>query len=199
MPIFFLTGIGLSKKIYGGEVDSKNLEELRMVKGELEAVKVYSLVRVAIGNPEIADIANAESGQVMVAAKRTGETSLFVWDEYGKRTIIIRVYDEDLHVLKIRVEDLLKKSKIEGVSLNVNDYEGKVVLTGTIPKEKKDDLEAILESIRASVSNLVKATEDLIEIDVQIAELNSTVSRNLWLDWINAISIVEGLSGQGLA
>src|SRR5882672_2220656 len=78
-----------SRVFYGATaLDSKNLEEVNMLKGDLEAIKVYSLGRVSITNPEVADIANVDSDQILLLAKKPGQTVLFLWDEYGKRTVV---------------------------------------------------------------------------------------------------------------
>lgn len=197
---FFSQGLILPVQNSFGEVDPKNQEEIHMIKGDLEAVKAYSLVRVSVSNPEIADIANADNDQVLMLAKKPGQCALFLWDEYGKRTIIIRVFSEDLELVKARVDDLLKRSEIKGVKTDVNAYEGKVVLTGNLPSKNLDELDALISPFENSVMNLVREEVilDLVQVDVQIAELNASYAKDIGVDWVDSVNIVEGLAGTGL-
>jgi Flp pilus assembly secretin CpaC len=151
------------------------------------------LGRVSISNPEIADIANADSEQILLLAKKSGQTVLFIWDEYGKRTIIIRVFDEDLNLVMERMRQLLDKSDLKEVNLEVNTLEGKVMATGKIPIEKKDDFENILDPFGGVLMNLIKieAIEDLVQIDIQIAELNTSLSKAIGIDWTSAVTYKE--------
>ncbi len=165
--------------------DLKNNEEIHMLRGDLEAIKVYSLARIAVTNPEIADIANADSNQVLLLGKRAGQTTLIIWDEYGKRSVIVRVFDEDLNMVEKRVNQMLNNFGITSVRVEKSELEGKIVLTGRVPPEKKAEFGKAVEPFGSSVLNLVKIepVEDLVQIDVQIAELNTSITKNLGIDW----------------
>ncbi|HLD69815.1 MAG TPA: pilus assembly protein N-terminal domain-containing protein, partial [Candidatus Omnitrophota bacterium] len=112
--------------------------EIEMLRGDLETLEVHSLTRVSVSNPEVADFSSVESDRVVVLAKKAGQTEVFLWDENGKKTILIRVLDEDLLSLKSRLEALLKIMHIEGVSFVANAYEGKLIALGDLPKDKKE-------------------------------------------------------------
>ncbi len=187
--------------------DSKDLppdilhqDEVHMLKGELTPIKAYSLVRVSVSDPDIADIANVTNDEILLLAKKPGQSALFVWDQYGKRTIMIRVYAEDLNILKTRLEELFKVAKIDGVNLEVNLYEGKVVASGNLSEQKKAEADAIIHPYMTNVINLLREdiSNDLVQVDVQLAELNATASKSIGLDWVDQINITEGLPGKGL-
>ena len=91
-----------------------------MVAGDIETVAVNNLTRVSVTNPEIADISDAQSDKVSVLAKKAGETVLFLWDAGGKRSIKVRVVNEDLSAVKARVQKILDEANITGVSLEEN-------------------------------------------------------------------------------
>lgn len=179
----------------GGMVarDVKNNEDIYIIRGDLEAIKVYALTRISVTNPEIADIANVDSNQVLMLAKKSGRTTLIIWDEYGKRSILIHVFEEDLDLVYRRLSQMLETLRIEGVSLEINKTEGKVVATGRIPPEKKAEFEKALDPYSASVLNLVKTSpvDDLIQIDIQIAELNQTLSKSIGIEWNSAVTYAE--------
>lgn len=167
------------------EVDSIYTDEVQMVVGELEIVKVYSLTRLSIAKPGIADIVNASDSEILLIAKGIGSTPLFIWDENGKRTMMIHVGVNHLEQVKSRIETLLKTTGIEEVNLSINAQEGKVVISGEVPKDKMGDLAKIIEPFGKDVLPLFKEEliEDLIQIDVQITELNETLQKSLGIDW----------------
>ncbi len=168
-----------------GVIDSKDLTDISLLRGELATVKVYSLTRLSITDPAIADIASVDADKIMIVGKAIGQTPFFVWDEYGKRTIVVRVYEESLLFIKNRIQKILKALDVEGITVEENAYEGKVMLMGELPKEKRDELIAALGSLSDRIVNLTKEEkiEDLIQIDMQIAELNTTLQKTLGFDW----------------
>jgi len=87
------------------EFDSIYIDEIRMIKGELVTVKVYTMTRVSITNPEIADIADANSDELLIVGKAIGQTALFIWDEEGKRTVMVYVFNQDLNIVKNRIKN----------------------------------------------------------------------------------------------
>jgi len=172
-------------------------EEIQMLRGDLQTIKVHSLTRVSVSNPEVADFSSVESDQVVVLAKKAGQTEVFLWDEHGKRTISVRVLEENLQSLKSRLEAFLKTTHMEGVSFLVSAYEGKLIAIGDLPKDKKAEFVKMIAPFTNSVRDLVKeeVVEDLVQIDVQIAEVSSTVSKTLGLDWTNALTYTESPAG----
>jgi TonB family protein len=166
-------------KIYD---DSQDIE---MVKGDLQGVKVKNLSRVSITNPDIADISDAQSEEVMIMAKQPGQTVMFIWDDDGKRSLIIRVVDENLTLVKTRIAKLVQKAEIKGVSLDENVLEGRVVVTGALELDDKDRMEKILEVFDEKVINMIKEKVygEQIQIDVQITELNESLSKSVGFNW----------------
>jgi len=197
--VFFLGSfLCVSSPVFALDTGAEGMgesEEIHLVQGDLETLPAKSLVRVSVSDPNIADVVDAQGEKVLILAKKPGQTSLFLWDEAGKHTYIIRVFEEDLSLLETRIKGLIEKANISGVMLNSNSYEGKVVITGELPAGKKEDLESLLEPFQSSVLNLVKelVVEDLIQIDVQIVELNASASKNIGFDWQNAITVEETL------
>ena len=89
--LFFIVGcLFCSHNVYG-ESDSRLDEEIRMIKGDLDTIKVFTLTRVSVTNPAVADIVDIDDDNIVVLAKGSGKTILFIWDSYGKRSISIRI------------------------------------------------------------------------------------------------------------
>ena len=160
-------------------------QDIEMVKGDLQGVKVKNLTRVAITNPEIADISDAQTGEVMLMAKQPGQTVMFIWDDDGKRTVAIRVVEEDLGLVGARIAKLIQKAEIKGVSLDENTLEGRVVVTGALEVDDKDKMDKILDAFDDKVINMIKEKvyADQIQIDVQITEVNESLTKNLGFTW----------------
>ena len=122
---FICHGYQLMKNTSEGDV-------VDMVVGDIQTVPVNNLTRVSVTNPDIADISDAQSDKVTLLAKKGGVTVLFLWDTDGKRSVKVRVVNEDLTALKARVQKILDEANITGVSLEENLDIGKVVVSGRL-------------------------------------------------------------------
>jgi len=167
------------------EFDYIQTDEVRMIKGELVTVKVNSMTRVSITDPSVADIVDADSNELLLVGKTVGNTALFIWDEDGKQTIMVYVFNQNLNVVKNRIQKLLNSADIHEVELQTNEQEGKVVILGDLPEYKRDLFEQIVGQFDEDTINMVgeEVIDDLIEIDMQITELNTTLSKSLGVDW----------------
>ncbi len=112
-------------------------KQLDIVVGETKVIPVSAPRRLAIGNPEIADVANVTGQEVLISAKAAGETNLQIWDEFGQREIVVRVFEEDLGKLKRRLEDLFETASIRGITFQIGTQERKVFVLGRVPLRKK--------------------------------------------------------------
>ena len=124
--LVFMMTRGASLSAQENAADTSDAMDL--VVGDIENVTANGLIRVSITNPEIADISDVQSGKVSLLAKRAGETVLFLWDASGKRSMKVRVVNEDLSVVKARVQKILDEANMPGISLQINTDEGKVVV-----------------------------------------------------------------------
>ncbi|MFA6378502.1 MAG: TonB family protein [Candidatus Omnitrophota bacterium] len=162
-------------------------DDLRIVVGDIDTIWAQDLTRIAIANPSIADVIETKPSEALISAKAPGKTDVFIWDKHGKRKVTVWVFTENLDLVQSRITELLQSADIEEISLVKNDLEGKLVVSGEIDEAEKEDYEAIIEPFKDSIIDLVKENEkrELIEIDVQIAEINSSYSKNLGIEWTN--------------
>ncbi|HPB67411.1 MAG TPA: TonB family protein [Candidatus Omnitrophota bacterium] len=163
--------------------DSAETQDVYLYKGDLISLKVYQLTRIAISKPGVIEIANADIDELLIVGQAVGETQLFIWDEYGKRQVFVRVLAEDLDSLMARLQRLLDAIGVSTVKMEKNIFEQKIILTGTVLDQKKDAYEQILGPFSNYVFNYVEEYSDLIQIDVQISELNTTLQKALGIDW----------------
>lgn len=187
-----LAGTGIIPNVYAADivVDTMAKHEIHMVRGELEVLKVFSLTRISIADPNIADITEANEREVTVIAKDIGQTPVFIWDKHGKRTLMIYVVNQELSMLKTRLEELFKSAEISEITIGFNDKEGKLVLTGKIPKHKQEVFDQIVDPFAEGIMNLAREEEikDLIEVDVLVTELSSSHIHDLGIDWTTSNS-----------
>ena len=103
-----------------------------------------AIKRVAVTNPEIADVAVVDKRALNVIGKKTGSTSLTVWTADGMRQdfrICVSGVDSGL-AETIRKAIGLPKVKVEVVG-------GKVLLTGTVQNQKEKTLAYRVASLYA--------------------------------------------------
>ena len=127
----------------------------------------------------------ADGEQLLLIGKGIGRTALFIWDGEGKRTVMVYVFELNQDVIKARIQRLLDAADIHEVTLEANKQEGKVVMSGDIPEYKEDLFELVVDEFYDDVIDLVseETIEDLIQIDMQITELNTTLSKSLGIEW----------------
>jgi TonB family protein len=175
-------------------LDSTAVDDVHILKGELVSLSAHTLTRVSVSNPSVADIVKAEENEILLVGQGAGQTALFIWDADGKRTLMVYVTSQDLAVTKDRLEKLLKAVNIEEVILEINEQEGKIVVSGDIPAHKKEQFDQVVGSFGEDVVNLAKKEEieDLIQIDVQITELSTSLSKSLGIDWSTGTQTTSG-------
>lgn len=168
-------------------------KQMDVVVGESKVIPVANPKRVAIGDPKIADVVGASNAEIIVSAKMSGETNLQIWDDYGQREIVVKVFQEDLGKLKKRLEDLFRTAGIRGVTFQVGEQERKVFVLGEVPLRKKEVIAQLLESFKEKIINLVTFKEDnpLVEIDVQILEIAKTAVDKLGINWTSTFNFTE--------
>jgi pilus assembly protein CpaC len=164
-------------------VDSSKEDNVFLYVGDLITVKVKSLTRVAVANPGVVDITNATADEMTLIGRKVGETQIFIWDEGGKKQLLARVVSIDLNLILTRMASLIQSSGIHGVSLEKNYFESKIILSGSLNKNDKKKLDEILKGFSDTVINLVIEEGDLIQIDVQFSELDTTLTKARGVDW----------------
>lgn len=165
------------------KIDTREKRDVILYKGDLVSLKVYSLTRIAISTPGIVDIVNADVDEILLVGNTLGQTQIFIWDEYGKRSVLARVMEQDLDMIKERIEQLLNSAGITGVKMENSAYEAKIIATGKVNKSQKELFDKVIADFGVYVINMVDAQGDLIQIDAQITELSKTLTEVLGVNW----------------
>ncbi len=185
--LFFVFGFSFAVLTSAGAeaIDTTTAKEVFLIKGELVNLTADGLERISVTHPEVADILKADEEEILMVGQSVGQTTLFVWDKQGKRALLVHVFSQDLGLVKERLEALFKVADINEATVEIDGREGKVVISGDIPKHKKEQFTQIIDKFGDDVIDLTKEEEidDLIQIAVQITELSSTLSKSLGVDW----------------
>lgn len=133
-------------------------QDLVLVKGQQKTIDAPDMNRVAVGNPEVADVKSLQK-QVLVTAINAGQTDIIIWDtNQTQRSIKVRVVDTDPRQIATEVRRLLRN--VEGIK--VNEMTSKVIIEGKALR--KDDLNTVnrIASIYPQVTSLVTLSTDVL-------------------------------------
>lgn len=102
-------------------------KDIKMTIGSAQVVSVRSPVRVAIGNPEIADLKQISEKELLISGKAVGSTTLIVWYRSGRKkisTIFVTAGKAEQTMIQVDVQ-VMEISKTKGMNLGL-DWEGLV-------------------------------------------------------------------------
>ena len=167
--------------------------QMNIVVGESKVVSVAHPKRIAIGDPSVADVVGASASEIIVSAKKAGETNLQIWDDYGQREITLKIFQEDLNKLKKRLEDLFATAGIREIIFQLGEQERKIFVLGDVPLRKKEVVTQLLENFKDKIIDLIVFKEDypLVQIDAQIIEIAKTAVDKLGINWSPSFNFTE--------
>ncbi|MFH1245961.1 MAG: pilus assembly protein N-terminal domain-containing protein [Candidatus Omnitrophota bacterium] len=175
-------------------------EALSVIVGELKIIPVQGVRRVAIGEPEIADISVLNQEEILLMPKAAGNTILIIWDNNGQRSIQVEVIaKETAEILSQtnQIQSLLKTLKLPRIKIKVEG--GKIFLMGEVLRAA--DLESLQKAIAPfeKVTNLVKVTErqPMVQIDLEVLEVGKTDLKNLGVSWSQSLLYTEETPASG--
>lgn len=179
-------------------------EEIKCFLGDIKMIPVNNPVRLAIGNPNIADVSSVSKTEVAINPRSVGNTTFIVWDNFGEQPYNLRVFAEDTSIIKRRADNLLSKLNVPDVYTKAEDEEGKVLLLGTVKSSKdKEKIATAFSQLKDKMVDLisVKEEESVLEIDVQVIELNKGAKDTIGFTWPGSINFTEvgspGISAAG--
>jgi pilus assembly protein CpaC len=154
--------------------------------GENSPLVFQSVVRVAIGNPNVLDAQPVSRNELLLFGKSEGVSSLVVWDAKGRHTFDILVHATK----RVRTWDIERMLDTPGIKVAVTDTT--VILEGTVktPYDKRR-AEAIAKAYAPNVVNLLNVEGDpRVKIEAIVLEMAKGDGQKLGLSYL------EGGSGQ---
>jgi len=176
-----------------------------MAPGRIHTLSVAHVQRIAVADPQVADVTIVSPTEIMVHAKKTGSTSLIVWDAQGQHDLTIQVVDPQPQLVNDQVEQLLKQLKFDRVHTAMEG--GKVFLVGAVNDEaQKDALEEMASTFQGLVVNLVQVEPEvtaqgeaaalapaapLVKLAVQVVEINRSDLERLGVKWSDSVGFTQ--------
>ena len=153
------------------------------------------LERVAIANPEIADVAIVSGSELLLVGKAPGITTLHVWSSDGRHTYSVEVAVDDVPI----ANDI--KAILGFTNVRVSKVGKTIILEGTVNDQyQKNRAEKVAAAYGEKVVNLLEITQPVqVKIEVKIIEIDRDKQKNLGIKWGNNGVTTPGLFTFGQA
>jgi len=142
--------------------------------------------RIAVANPEIADVTVLSKMDMLLVAKKPGTTTLYIWTNNGMRQeYAVTVKDHDTQT------SLVIAQMIGYPDLRVEKIGDKILLKGAVINQlEKNRAEKIAEMYGAKVVDLLEMTHpSQIRLEAKIVEISTDKVKKLGIQYANASSI----------
>ena len=162
------------------------------------------IVRVAIGQGDIAEVRATSPNEVMVQGKAVGETTLIIWDSRGGRQFFNVTVRAGASVVHDNLDAIRRELKAElpGDSLRVSSENGAIFLRGTVKDLNSSDRAVKIASTGGKVVNLlnvsVPASDPQILLKVRFISVDRTKAISLGMNLVSlgALNTVGGITTQ---
>jgi len=159
----------------------------------IRADRAYS--KALIGNPEIADIVPISATTVYVLGKKTGTTSLTLYDRSNRLIAVMDVVvGPDVLTLKRQLSDLLPG----GIAARMSN--DSVILEGTVPNALMADRAVQIAETYApgKVVNLLSlGSSQQVMLEVRFAEVKRNALSQIGVTWSGLGNDFRGVAGGG--
>lgn len=175
-----IAGVLLSCMLLALPVSAANMNVGINQSQVLNASGVY---KVAVANPEIADVVVISSSQVMLVGKKAGSTTLHIWRNGGQFTYTVMVSGNDVGAAQM-IQDLLGYPDV-----HVSVAGGKVILEGMVENQYQRTRAEKLAASYGEVVNLLEMRRPKqVRIESRIIEISTDKVKNLGIAFGNAAS-----------
>ncbi|MFQ5912353.1 MAG: type II and III secretion system protein family protein [Nitrospinota bacterium] len=143
----------------------------------------YTIRRISVGDPDLADVATISPNEFLVSAKVPGTTNLIIWDDGGRKFVFDLLVQADAKALAQGIEEVYP-----GESVTVRAVKDTLVLSGVTSRDEvKKVVGKMAESFAPKkVINVVRIGDLPIQISlkVRIAEVGRSAIRELGLGFL---------------
>ena len=175
---------------------------LNVSVNESRYVQEAGLSRVAVGNPEIADVQLLSAREFLLVGKKSGSTSLLVWGANGRQEYLVTVTGENsglaamiekaINLPGVTVQMVGDKILLRGTVMN--QYEKDLALkiaglyTGTAPATStsggSNNAGKAIDKTGGNVIDLLQmARPSQIRLEAQVIEISSSNKRELGIQY----------------
>jgi pilus assembly protein CpaC len=141
------------------------------------------LGRVAVANPDVADLNVVASTQVLVTAKNVGDTYLTLWDKADQPIVLSLHVTRNLDALRKQVQELFPDENI-----SISAAGDLVVLTGDVSDVRIPERVVSVAKLQApKLANLLHVRgNQQVQLEVKFAEVSRTGLREMGFNWFHS-------------
>jgi len=154
-------------------------EKIALRVNQSEVMNVNAVDKVAIANPDIADVVVVSNSEILIVGKAPGMTTLYIWSLGKREGFQVEVDDGD-----IQIANEIKKS-IGSDDLTVSKSGKTIILEGKVVSQyQKNRAEKIAEAYGEKVVNLLEMTKPVqVKFEAVIIEIDRQKSKELGIKW----------------
>lgn len=162
-----------------GYMPAQAAEKLEVAVNQSRVLTFFGVEKVAVANPEIADVIVVSGSELLLVGKASGTTTLHVWSSSGRQGYIVDVAKEDTPIAG-EIQKILGYPDIRVTKLNKT-----VILEGTVNDQyQKARAEKVAGAYAEKVVNLLELTRPVqIKIEARILEINRELANNVGIKW----------------
>jgi pilus assembly protein CpaC len=135
--------------------------------------------RVAVANPEIADVGVVSGYEILLIGKAPGITTVHIWTAYGRESFQVEVGTDDTHISNAI------KSTLGYNNIRVSNVNKTIILEGTVNDQyQKMRAEKVAGAYGDKVVNLLEITRPTqVKIEARVIEIDREKIKNLGIKW----------------
>lgn len=152
---------------------------LAVAVNQSRVLNFSAVERVAVANPEIADVLVVSGVEVLLVGKAPGLTTLHIWAGGSRYSYLVEVGAADITIAN-DIKNILGLSDITVSKVNKT-----IILEGTVNDQyQKSRAEKVASAYADKVVNLLEITKPVqVKIEARVVEINREASKSLGIKW----------------
>lgn len=156
-------------------------EKISVAVNQSRLLTIAGVERVAVANPDIADVIVVSGSELLVVGKASGVTSLHIWAGSSRSSHLVEVGTNDLQI----AGDI--KAILGYGDIRVSKVNKSIILEGSVNDQyQKMRAEKVASAYGEKVINLLEITRPVqVKIEARVIEINRSKTDNLGIKWGN--------------
>lgn len=154
-------------------------EKMAVAVNQSRVLYFNGVERVAVANPEIADIVIVSGSEVLLVGKSPGFTTLHIWDRSGRSSYQVEVGAADTSI----ANDI--KNILGLTDITVSKVNKTIILEGTVNDQyQKNRADKVASAYADKVVNLLEIIRPVqVRIEAKVVEINREAASNVGIKW----------------
>jgi len=174
--------------------------ELALEQGQNRLLVISEeIVRVAVANPNVADLKVVTPTQILLTAKEAGNTDLTLWNKADEPLVVALRVARNLDALRGQLRELFP-----GEDIRLSSAGDLLVVSGQVSDVRVPERVAEVARLHSrQVANLLQVSGDQqVQLEVRFAEVSRTGLRQMGVNWFHkdaGAGRVGGITGRGIS